>query len=313
MSSGRLSGQQRTSATAHMHRVSHLCATAHLKAQIKTLKSPATTSDSTPNGPAVDTDSIGVALRSVSSAEQAFEPFPQRLFARRVVIPLGRLFGHYCRARVFGDDLIPRDGPVIYVGKHPRSYLYLEIVLLGILSFWDSERPPFRVLESARAPSQRAPLLSWVRRQVGAVGATEANALDVLRHGESLLIFPGGTRELYGAPDEIRWDGRAGYARLAIAAQVPVVPFAIAGADQQHPMRVSVGRSSIWLPPFPLPVPLDYHFGPPLFPPAAPPAVAASEAAPSAHARAIVATYAAQIRSATEELLATSIAARRKR
>ena len=288
MSSVRLSGQQRTSATA-------------------------TTSDSTPNEPTVNTGQIGVVSHSVSPSGQAFEQFQKRLFARRVVVPLGRLFGHYCRARVFGEDLIPRDGPVIYVGKHPRSYLYLEIVLLGIFAFWDSERAPFRVLESAHGSSQRAPLLSWVRHQVGAVAATEANALEVLSHGESLLIFPGGTRELYGTPDEIRWDGRTGYARLAIAAQVPVVPFAIAGADQQHPMRLAVGRSSIWLPPFPLPVPLDFHFGAPLLPPAAPPAAVASGAAPSAHAGDSVATYAAQIRSATEELLATSIAARRRR
>ncbi|HXC25559.1 MAG TPA: 1-acyl-sn-glycerol-3-phosphate acyltransferase [Gemmatimonadaceae bacterium] len=239
--------------------------------------------------------------------ECTVEHFSRPWFTKHLVIPLARAFSYYCRARVFGEELIPRDRPVIYVGKHPRSYLYLETALLGVFAFWDSGRPPFRVLESAHASAQRAPLLNWIRRQVGAVAATEENGLDVLRNGESLLIFPGGTRELYGAPDELRWNGRIGYARLAMIAQVPVVPFAIAGADQQHPMRLSTGKSSIWLPPIPLPVPLDFHFGAPLLPPT-PPTVPSR-----VHDSDIVAGYAAQIRSATEQLLAAGVAGRRRR
>lgn len=247
---------------------------------------------------------VGSAEAPIPAAEQSIVGrFPRAWFAERAVVPLARAFAHYSRARLFGENLIPRDGPVIYVGKHPRSYLYLETALLGVFAFWDSCRPPFRVLESAHASTQRSPLLSWIRHQVGAIPATEDSALEVLRHGESLLIFPGGTRELYGAPDELHWDGRIGYAHLAVAAQVPVVPFAIAGADQQHPMRITVGRSSIWLPPIPLPVPLDFHFGEPLLPPLEP---------GRGEIRSAVSAYAAQIRTATEGLLAAAIARRRK-
>ena len=229
--------------------------------------------------------------------------FPRAWFARRVVIPIARTFKHYSRARVFGENLIPRDGPVIYVGKHPRSYLYLETALLGVFAFWDSGRPPFRVLESANGAAGRTPLHNWIRHHMGTVPAIEESALAVLRNGESLLIFPGGTRELYGAPDQLRWNGREGYARLAVTAQVPVIPFAIAGADQQHPTRISVGRSSVWLPPIPLPVPLDFHFGAPLVPPAQP---------VDGEIRGVISAYAAQVHAATTDLLATAVAERRK-
>jgi hypothetical protein len=48
------------------------------------------------------------------------------------------------------------------------------------------------------------------------------------------------------------------------------VPFAIGGADRQHPLRLALGRrGSLWLPPVPLPVALEYHFGAPLPPPPA--------------------------------------------
>jgi len=252
----------------------------------------------------VDGDVGHTDTAAVPETHRAEDQFPRVWFARRVVIPLARAFALYSRASVFGDNLIPSDGPVIYVGKHPKSYLYLETALLGLFAFWDSGRPPFRVLESVHASTGRAPLHSWIRHRVGAIPATEESALQVLRNGESVLIFPGGTRELYGAPDQLRWDGREGYARLAVIAQVPVIPFAIAGADQQHAMRISVGRSSVWLPPIPLPVRLVFHFGAPLLPPAD---------SADGEIRGVISAYAAQIHAATTGLLAAAVAERRKR
>jgi 1-acyl-sn-glycerol-3-phosphate acyltransferase len=183
----------------------------------------------------------------------------------RIIIPFARGLGRwYYRARAFGDEHIPAHRPVIYVTKHPQTFLYLETVLLAVFTFWDNDRPPIRVLEKTGTSIHRTPVLGWMRRNVNAVPATEAHALDVLGNGESLLIFPGGARELYGPRDTLRWEGRAGFARLAIRAGVPVLPFAIIGADRQHWGRVALGGASVWLPPFPLPVRLEYHFGAPL-------------------------------------------------
>ena len=210
----------------------------------------------------------------------------------RIIIPFARVLGRwYYRARAFGDDHIPADRPVIYVTKHPRSFLYLETVLLGIMTFWDNDRPPIRVLEKTGTSIHRTPVLGWMRRNVNAVPATEEHALDALQHGESLLIFPGGARELYGPRDTIRWSGRTGFARLAIAAGVAVLPFVIAGADRQHWGRLALGNASLWLPPVPLPVRLDYHFGEPLAP-------AEGEDA---------ATFAARVETATRNLMAAAL------
>lgn len=187
----------------------------------------------------------------------------------RVIVPGIRILArYYYRARAVGEDRIPADGPVIYVTKHPQTFLYLETMMLALFTFWDNARPPIRVLEKPGTSIHRTPVLGWMRRNVNAVPATEEHALAVLAQGESLLIFPGGTRELYGPRDTLRWQGRTGFARLAIQAGVPVLPFAIAGADRQHLGRVSVRGTSLWIPPFPLPVRLEYRFGYPMMPPA---------------------------------------------
>ena len=227
--------------------------------------------------------------------------FVRSLPKQAIIIPLARLLRRVHRVRVFGAEHIPEDRPVVYVGKHPRTYLYLETVMLGLVAFWDADRPPFRVLEQRGTSVHRTPLLGWMRRHVQGIPATEQAALHALARGESVLIFPGGTRELYGAPDTLRWSGRTGFARIALAARAPIQPFAIVGADQQHPLRLRVGRSSLWLPPLPLPVRLDYHFAPTIAP----------EGSPESPSD--VAALAARAHDTTRALLEAGLARRRGR
>jgi 1-acyl-sn-glycerol-3-phosphate acyltransferase len=188
---------------------------------------------------------------------------------RGALVALARALRLWFRPTVTGLERVPRDRPVVYVGKHPRGWLYLETILLGWLAFGDGRRPPFRTLEARGTLPQRTPGLGWMRRNVGAIEATRAAAQAALGRGESVLVFPGGAREARGPPDRIRWGGRSGFARIAAAARAPIVPFAIGGADLQHPLRVPLGRRhSLWLPPLPLPVRMDVRFGAPIPPPA---------------------------------------------
>ncbi|MEZ5319071.1 MAG: 1-acyl-sn-glycerol-3-phosphate acyltransferase [Vicinamibacterales bacterium] len=217
----------------------------------------------------------------------------------RVIAPAASLCSRYFRTRVVGLEHVPVARPVIFVGKHPRSYLYLETLVMGFHTFWKTERPPFRVLEFRGTSLHRMPGIGWLRRHVGSVPASAAAARRVLAGGESVLIFPGGTRELYGPADELRWQGRDGFARLAIRTGTPVVPFAIAGADRQHPWRLPLGSVSLWLPPVPLPVRLEIRFGRPLDPPSPAdglPATARAEAA---------SRFASDVETATRALLRT--------
>jgi 1-acyl-sn-glycerol-3-phosphate acyltransferase len=225
--------------------------------------------------------------------------FPRGWRQQAVIVPMARALKLWYRPRVHGLDLVPRARPVIYVAKHPRTWLYLEIILLGLVTFWDDDRIPFRPMEKRDTSLHRLPGTSWVRRHVGTIEATEEAALAAIAGGESLLVFPGGGRELYGPPDRLDWRGRRGFARIAARTGAPVVPLAIAGADQQHPVRLRVGRSSsLWLPLVPLPVPLDFWFGAPL------PAPASDDAQ-------AVAAFADRVAETTQALLDQAVLARR--
>lgn len=195
--------------------------------------------------------------------------FPRTWRQTALLAPAARALKLWYRPRVHGLDAVPRRTPVVYVGKHPRSWLYLEVMLLALLTFWDEDRLPFRPMEERDTSLHRLPGLGWVRRHVGSIPATERAALAALAGGESVLVFPGGARELRGPRDTVGWRGRRGFARIAARAGAPIVPFAVGGADQQHPLALPLGRgATLWLPPLPLPVPLDFWFGAPIAPPA---------------------------------------------
>ena len=196
-----------------------------------------------------------------------------------IIHPLRPFLRLWFRPRVHGLERVPKDRPVVYVAKHPRAFLYLETMLLGVILFWvKRDRPLFRPMEQRNTSIHRAPVLGWIRRHVNSVEATEEAGLATLAAGESVLIFPGGGRDLYGPPDRVDWSGRRGFARLAAKAGAAVVPVAIAGADRQHPWRIPLGgRRSLWFPPFPLPVRLEFAFGDPMEPPPAEDAEAVAE------------------------------------
>ena len=71
-------------------------------------------------------------------------------------------------------------------------------------------------------------------RNVGAVKGTRENARALLAHGELVLVYPGGARETTRDPAhryQLDWEGRFGFARIALECQVPIVPVACVGAD----------------------------------------------------------------------------------
>ncbi|OYT70957.1 MAG: hypothetical protein CFK52_09585 [Chloracidobacterium sp. CP2_5A] len=163
-----------------------------------------------------------------------------------------------------GVENVPLTGAVILAGNHP-SYLDPALISLPV-----RRRIRFVAWDKLFA----IPLLGSLIRFFGAfpVDTTRRDqqaflqALQVLRDGDALGIFPEA-----GLSKEARMNAllKSGAARLAIAAQCPLVPVTIAGARAAWPR----GQ---WLP-LPRKITVKYH--PPLQPPAAERATAADESA----------------------------------
>lgn len=129
----------------------------------------------------------------------------------------------------YGEENVPERGPVIIAGNHP-SYLDPMLVSLPV------ER---RVFFMAWDQLFKVPVLGTLMRQFGAfpvrLGTKDPNAyaaaLDVLRDGRALGIFPEAGRTVEGPMNPLK----TGTARLAIEARAPIVPVTITGAFDAWP------------------------------------------------------------------------------
>jgi 1-acyl-sn-glycerol-3-phosphate acyltransferase len=156
------------------------------------------------------------------------------LIARFVLRPL---FFVLFRPHVTGRDNVPPDGPVILASNH--------------LSFIDSIAIPLaaprRVAYLAKAEYFTARGFGgWLTRTLfTALGAQPVErqtqraaqaaldtALEVLREGVAFGLYPEGTRSKDGRLGR----GKTGVAWLALTADCPVVPVAVAGTDKVQPV-----------------------------------------------------------------------------
>jgi 1-acyl-sn-glycerol-3-phosphate acyltransferase len=75
----------------------------------------------------------------------------------------------------------------------------------------------------------------------GIVGAPET-ARELMRHNETILVFPGGGREITkfkGEEYHLNWRGRSGIAHIAVQNDYPIVPVGLVGGDDVYKSLVT--------------------------------------------------------------------------
>lgn len=132
--------------------------------------------------------------------------------------------------RLSGIEHVPADRPFLLAGNH---------TLMGVLD------APLLLLELERRCGVTVRPLGdhlhfaipgWrtLLERFGVVDGTPDNVRTLMRAGESVLVFPGGGREVFkhrGEQYRLLWGQRCGFARLAIEFGYPIVPFATVGVD----------------------------------------------------------------------------------
>jgi 1-acyl-sn-glycerol-3-phosphate acyltransferase len=88
---------------------------------------------------------------------------------------------------------------------------------------------------------------SWLNRY-GCVRACPENAERLLRDGQLVGVFPEGSHgigKLYRNRYRLQRFGRGGFVKLALRAQVPILPMALLGAEEANPVlaRIDLPRS----------------------------------------------------------------------
>ncbi len=174
------------------------------------------------------------------------------VLARFVIRPI---FWLLFRPHVTGRENVPLTGPVILASNH----------LSFIDSFAIPTIAPRRVAYLAKAEYFTTPGIGgWLTRALftalnalpverqaqRAAQAALDTALAVLQRGEAFGIYPEGTRSRDGRLAR----GKTGVAWLALTADCPVVPVAVAGTDRAQPVGAR----------WPRPRRISVTFGPPL-------------------------------------------------
>ena len=149
-----------------------------------------------------------------------------------------------CKPYVDGLENLPRDGRFLLVGNHTSFGLAETVMIPYVVHRELGVR--VRGLANRGLAEQRgfsADLLA----AAGAVVGNQENGAELMRHNETLLVFPGGGREMpkfKGEDYQLLWQGRSGFARLAIAHDYPIVPVGLVGGDDVY--RSLVERDSAW-------------------------------------------------------------------
>jgi 1-acyl-sn-glycerol-3-phosphate acyltransferase len=190
----------------------------------------------------------------------------------RSVRAAAALLARYHRGALEGADRLP-DGPALLVGNHGLFGLETPVF------FWLVEQATGRL---PRGLADRKvfgrPILRQLLERTGSRTATPEAALQLLSEGHLVVCYPGGAREVFKAPGQryqLRWEKNCAFARLAIRAGVPVVPFAGLGVDDSFinfghvaAMRRILGRYAaplaLGLGPLPLPVQFRFVVGHPI-------------------------------------------------
>jgi 1-acyl-sn-glycerol-3-phosphate acyltransferase len=143
------------------------------------------------------------------------------------------------RPYVSGLENLPGDGRFLLVGNHTQ-FVGGEVLLIPHFvrrAIGTRVRP----LADRRFGEQQGLGRDLMTAYGGVVGAPET-ARELMRHNETILVFPGGGREIAkfkGEEYRLNWNGRSGFARIAVENDYPIVPVGLVGGDDVYKSLVS--------------------------------------------------------------------------
>lgn len=158
--------------------------------------------------------------------ELSFEPV-SKTFARNFMIP----FNLYFHPKYFGLENINTKKPAMYVSNHAVLGVF-DCFPFGIELYIEKD-----IILRALVDSNHFKLPIWrdmMSHRLGIVEASRENCLKLMERGESIIVYPGGTREVCknkGEQYQLKWQHRTGFVQMALQMGYDIVPVAAVGAE----------------------------------------------------------------------------------
>jgi len=143
-----------------------------------------------------------------------------------VLAPLERI----TQPKLYGVEQIPERG-ALFVGNH-TLFGVIDVPFMGT-QLW--RRRGIRLRGLGDHGHYAIPVWRNLLERAGMVRGTRDNTRALMRDGQHILVFPGGTGEVFhgrGQEYQLLWKERVGFARLAIEFGYPIVPFAAVGVEE---------------------------------------------------------------------------------
>jgi 1-acyl-sn-glycerol-3-phosphate acyltransferase len=195
--------------------------------------------DQLARSPAVEVDEFGYD----PAYERRFLPFLELLYEK------------YFRVEVHGIDRIPAQGRCLLVANHSGALPLDGVMLRLAVRREHSRRRDVRWL--AEDGIFHFPFLGNFTNRVGAVRACQENAERLLEHETLVVVFPEGKKgigKLFRDRYKLQRFGRGGFVKLCLRTRTPIVPVAIVGGEETHPMlaRIEYLTKAIGIPYIPV-------------------------------------------------------------
>ena len=142
------------------------------------------------------------------------------------------LLDYYFRHEVRGWDRLP-DPPCLLVGVHASGILPIDAYAFGYSWFreFGFDRP---LRGTAHDFLTSAPVIGDFLGKIGVIPASHDGIAAAFKKGEDVALYPGGDLDAmrpWRQRDEVVFGGRKGWIRMALEAQVPILPVANVGAS----------------------------------------------------------------------------------
>lgn len=158
-----------------------------------------------------------------------FEEFVKPLFSF--------LYYKYWRISTHGLENIPTKGRALLVGNHSGTLAYDGSMIRVAVS---NEHPSGRdVRFLVEDFVYYLPFIGTFMYRVGGVRASRENAERLLNSDHLVAVFPEGVKGIgkyYSQRYHLQRFGRGGFIKLAIRTKSPIIPVAVIGAEEIHPI-----------------------------------------------------------------------------
>jgi len=168
---------------------------------------------------------------------------------------LRALYRYWWRVDAVGLERVPRRGPVMVVANRASSLPPYDAFMIALaLQGANPERPVHPLVDDWLL---RLPLARQMLETLGALPATAGRARRVLDAGGAAIVFPEG-KDALAKPSARHYRvsrfGRKKLLRVAVETGTPLVPIAVIGSEEVHPVLCrldAIGRP-LGLPALPL-------------------------------------------------------------